>query len=133
MRIVKLVRDNTVVRVYNCTHTEATRFPAPGSEARKLRSRETGLLPFADHDIGYAIEVCGCPEGDEIVLRLPADGDSVYVSENIVVDGRVYEKTLAAYHADRDGNIINGARARELAAEHEKMLNNNPEPVSQES
>ena len=110
---IKLVKDGTVVGLYECSHISTKRFPSLDSPTRKAVSRETGLPPFSPSDIGYEIELCGT---DTAPLRIPRDGDSVYAALHVVVDGAIVEKTVQSYHVDKNGNPIKGEQARQLVA-----------------
>ena len=106
---VKLVRDNRVQSVYQCSHVSAKRFPPLGSPARMATHQETGTVPFSPDQIGIEIELCGVPNMADLAIRIPRDGDSVYISN----DGGT---TIHAYHVDADGNEIKGWQARQAAA-----------------
>lgn len=103
---VKVVRNGEVVNVIDCAHIAKTKFPALGSATRKAASRETGTLPFTDEQVGVEVECCDAPpNGDSIYVRIPRDGESIYVTNNDA-------KTIQSFHVDENGNEISGDEAR---------------------
>lgn len=115
---IKLVKNGVVVGVYPVTHLEATPFPSRESPVREHRDPETGLALFADDDIGIEVECCGCledptdpDESPNVHIRIPRDGDAIYVSETR--DGVAH--TIHSYRVDPEGNILAGFSKNEHA------------------
>ena len=89
MWILKLISNEGVETLHECSHFEVTRI-LPGSAIANIVAKAQGLAPDSTEHLG--IEIRYVKDGVTKLLRVPQDGRVVYVLNSVgkAIDGYRY-------------------------------------------